>query len=420
MRLFESSKLSLSELKASVLCSQVTPFGPFNSFVQKRWLKPVISAQIRLEDRTRDSKLDKLTTHLKKLDIILKLHDLMSSRKRGPFVSLQLMSRWRNLVGLNVGIGAFVHKYPHVFEVFKHPVRRSLCCRISKKMRGLIEEEAMAMKQWELKVVHRVKKLLMMSVSGTLRVHALRLVRREFGLPEDFRESILGKYSKDFRLIDLEVVEPISRDENLGVAEIEKWREKEFKEKWLSEFETKYAFPINFPTGYEIQAGFRDMLKNWQRLPYVKPYDRKEVVRIRTCGGIESYEKRAVGILHEFLSLTVEKMVEVERLFHFRRDFSMDVNVRELILKHPGIFYISTRRNSQTVFLREAYSKGCLIESNPIYDVRRKTLDLVFLGRRNTRQMPAPKEIKEFKVDGDGKMDGDWVIPMLENLDNGS
>ena len=223
-----------------------------------------------------------------------------------------------------------------------------------------------------------------------------------------------------FRLIDLEVVELISRDENLGVTEIEKWREKEFKAKWFSEFETKYAFPINFPTGYEIQAGFRDKLKNWQGLPYVKPYDRKEVVHIRTCGGIERYEKRAVGILHEFLSLTVEKMVEVERFSHFRRDFSMVVNVQELLLKHPGIFYISTRRNSQTVFLRDAYSKGSLIESNPIYDVRRKTLDIVFLGRRNTRQMPAPKEIKEFKVDGDSKMEGDWVIPMLENLDNGS
>lgn len=323
-------------------------------------------------------------------------------------------------MGLNVGIGAFVHKYPHIFEVFTHPVRRSLCCRISKKMRALIEEEAMAMKQWEFEVVHRVKKLLMMSVSGTLHVHALRLVRKEFGLPEDFRESILGKYSKDFRLIDLEVVELISRDENLDVAEVEKWREKEFREKWLSEFETKYAFPINFPTGYEIQAGFRDKLKNWQRLPYVKPYDRKEVVSIRNCGGIERYEKRAVGILHEFLSLSVEKMVEVERLAHFRKDFAMVVNVRELILKHPGIFYISTRRNTQTVFLREAYSKGCFIESNPIYDVRRKTLDLVFLGCRNTRGMPAPEEIKAFKVDGDVKMDGDWVIPMLENLDNGS
>ncbi|CAB4269096.1 unnamed protein product [Prunus armeniaca] len=377
MRLIESSKLSLFSFKACSLSSQVTPFGPFNSFVQKRWRKPIISAQTRLEDRTRDSNLDKLTTHLKKLDIILKLHVLMSSRKRGPFVSLQLMSRWRNLVGLNVGIGAFVHKYPHIFEVFTHPARRNLCCRISKKMMGLIEEEADAMKQLELEVVHRVKKLLMMSVSGTLHLHALRLVRRELGLPVDFRESILGKYSKDFKLVDLEVVELISRDENLDVAEIEKWREKEFREKWLSEFETKYAFPINFPTGFEIQAGFRDKLKNWQRLPYVKPYDRKESVRIRTCGGIERYEKRAVGILHEFLSLTAEKMVEVER---------------------------------------EAYSKGCLIQSNPIYDVRRKMLDLVFLGSRNTREMPAQKEIKEFKVDGDGIMDGDWGYPNVREL----
>lgn len=326
-------------------------------------------------------------------------------------------------MGLNVGIGAIVHHYPHIFEEFTHPVRRNLCCRITKKMCCLIKEEAIAMKQCELEIVCRVKRLLMMSVNGTLHVHALRLVRTELGLPEDFRDSILGKYSKDFKLVDLEVVALVDRDEDLGLAKIEKWREKEYREKWLSEFETKYAFPINFPTGFKIERGSRVKLKNWQRLPYVKPYETKEVVRIHTCGGVERYEKRAVGILHEFLSLTVEKMVEVERLAHFRRDFAMEVNVRELLLKHPGIFYISTKGNTQTVFLREAYNKGSLVESNPIYEVRRKMLDLILLGCRNTRELHATKKSDDnvvCKVREDGKGDGVWVIQMLESLNAGS
>ena len=219
-------------------------------------------------------------------------------------------------------------------------------------MRGLIEEEVQVIRVSELDSVRRIKRLLMMSINGTLHIHALRLITRELGLPRDFRESIIGKYSSEFRLIDLEIVGLIDRVGELGVAEVEKWREREFREKWLSEFETKYAFPIDFPTGFRIEAGFREKLRNWQRLPYVKPYERKEVVKVRTCGGIEWFEKRAVGILHEFLCLTVEKMVEVERLVHFRRDFGLDVNMRELILKHPGIVYISTKGNAQTVFLR--------------------------------------------------------------------
>ena len=402
---------------------QKCPFGPFNSFTQKRFKKPVISARTRLEDRVRDPKLDKLITHLKKLKTILNLHQLMSNKKRGPFVSLQLMSRWKNIVGLNVNIGTFINKYPHVFEVFKHPIRRNLCCRVRQKMKALIEEEERVVKECELEAVQRVKKLLMMSVNGTLGVHALRLIRRELGLPEDFRDSVLAKYNADFRLVGLEIVELVDKDVSVGVAKVEFWREKEYREKWLSEFETKYAFPINFPTGFKKEAGFRDKLKNWQRLPYLKPYERKEVVKVRTCGGIEQFEKRAVGILHEFLSLMVENKVEVERLAHFKRDFAIEVNVRELLLENPGIFYISTKGNAQTVFLREAYSKGHLIEPNPIYVVRRKLLDLVLQGCRSTRELAAEKEIKDLSssagctADG-GRRDGDWVIPILENFDN--
>ncbi|XP_022717532.1 protein ROOT PRIMORDIUM DEFECTIVE 1-like [Durio zibethinus] len=406
----------------SLRCNEIS-FGPFNSFSQRRWKKPVVSAQTRLETRTRDSKLDKLVTHIHKLKTILNIHQLMSQRKRGPFVSVQLMSRWRNIVGLNVGMGAFLHKYPHVFELFPHPIRRNLCCKITRRMRDLIDEEEKIVKNYEHELVQRIKKLLMMSKNGTLHVHALRLIRRELGLPQDFRDSILRKYSKDFRLVDLEIVELVDRDESLAAAEVEKWREKEYIDKWLSKFETSNAFPNNFPTGFKIERGYREKLKNWQRLPYLKPYESKEVVRVRTCGGIERFEKRAVGIMHELLSLTVEKMLEVERLAHFRKDFAIEVNVREMLLKHPGIFYISTKGSAQTVFLREAYSKGCLVMANPIYVVRRKMLDLILLGCRNTRSLEYSEESKEeinglvFRTNGGGRRDGDWVIPILDSYD---
>lgn len=96
-------------------------------------------------------------------------------------------------------------------------------------------------------------------------------------------------------------------------------------------------------------------------------------------------EKRAVGIVHEFLSLTVEKMVEVEKISHFRKWFGIELNIRDLFLDHPGMFYLSTKGKKHTVFLREAYERGCLIEPNPVYDARRKLLDLVVLGRRGLK-----------------------------------
>ena len=207
-------------------------------------------------------------------------------------------------------------------------------------------------------------------------------------------------------------------------ARVEEWREKEYSEKWLSEFETKFAFPVSFPTGFKFERGFKERLKNWQRLPYAKPYERKEVVRVRTCGGIERYEKRAVAVLHELLSLTVEKMVEVDQLAHFRRDFGVEVNVRELLLRHPGIFYLSTKGKTLTVFLREAYRKGGLVEPNPVYETRRNMLDLVLLGCRKTKLLldcdESNKEesnVVACEVNEEGERQGDWVIPFLEKCE---
>ncbi|KAK9119559.1 hypothetical protein Scep_017652 [Stephania cephalantha] len=412
----------MRRISSSLSRETIFLFGPFNFNTQKRWKKPLVSAQTRLEDRTRDLKLDKLMNQRKRFKVVLKLQELMAKR-RGPFVSVQIMSRWKNIVGLNVGVGDFLQKHPHVFELFVHPVKKNLCCKLTTNMVGLIEEEAERVKECELLAVERLKKLLMISTTGILHIHALRLIRSDLGLPEDFRDSILLKYQDDFKLVDLETVALVSGDESLAVAEIEKWRKKEYVEKWLSEFETKYAFSINFPTGFKIEKGAREKLKNWQRLSYLKPYEKKENICVRTCGSIERFEKRAVGILHELLSLTVEKMIDVERLSHFRRDFSMEVNVRELLLKHPGIFYISTKGGTETVFLREAYSQGQLIEPNPIYTVRRKIIDLLLLGRRNSKVLvqtvieKTNNNISRSEAIG-GPVDGDWVIPILEGLND--
>ncbi|XP_057718763.1 protein ROOT PRIMORDIUM DEFECTIVE 1 [Arachis stenosperma] len=399
------------------------PFTPF-LFLQRRWKKPTISAQTRLEDRVRDTHLDNLVSCMSKLRLILGIHTFMSSRKRGTFVSLQLMSRWRNILGLNIPIGSFLRKYPHIFEVFLHPVRKNPCCRVTRKMKELVLMERVVVRNNELEVVKRVKKLLMMSVNGTLRVHALRMIKRELGLPDDFRDSILGKHSDDFRLVGLEVVELVCENGEFGVvAEVEKWREKEYTEKWLSEFETKFAFPIKLPTGFKIEKGFRERLKNWQRLPYTKPYESKEAIRVRNSGSIDRYEKRAVAVLHELLSMTVEKMVHVDHLVHFRRDFAIEVNLRELLLKHPGIFYISTKGKTQTVILREVYRKGSLIEPNPVYTARRNMLELVLLRHRKTKQMVDFDESSKggnsvvCKANEGVKREGDWVIPFLESCE---
>lgn len=85
-------------------------------------------------------------------------------------------------------------------------------------------------------------------------------------------------------------------------------------------------------------------VQEWQRLPYVGPYGGIREKR-KSKAAIMALEKWAVAIVHEFLSLTMEKMVEVEK-------------IRDLFLDHPGIFYLSTKEKTHTVFLREDYERG--------------------------------------------------------------
>lgn len=76
-------------------------------------------------------------------------------------------------------------------------------------MRDLVEGEAGAVRDGELVAgdgevvaVWRLKKLLLMAPAACLHTHALWLLRREPGLPDDFRVSILAKHNGDFRLVD--------------------------------------------------------------------------------------------------------------------------------------------------------------------------------------------------------------------------
>ncbi|CAL5098471.1 unnamed protein product [Urochloa decumbens] len=395
--MFGPGNLHALSVRLRILGGSTTfQYGPFNWCVQRRWKKPVDSARTRLEGRTRDHRLDKLMVQLRNLKLALALREVISQQRNG-YASLQLLSKWRHEVGLNIEIGAFFKKYPHIFQIYVHPVKRNYCCKITQKMADLIAEEDAVIRENEADIVQRLKKLLMLSVNGTLNMHALWLVRRELGLLDDYRSSMLPKHRHDLYLESPDTLSLVSRDDELAVAKIEEWRKKEYIEKWLAESETRYAFPINFPTGFKIEKGFREKLKSWQRLPYTKPYEKNDSHPIHN---VERLEKRVVGILHELLSLTVEKIIPLERLSHFRRVFGMEVNLRELLLKYPGIFYISTKGSAQTVILRESYTKGCLIEPNHVYNVRRKMLDLILSGCRSVGEPESAAWLAEEYAEG--------------------
>ncbi|CAK9136413.1 unnamed protein product [Ilex paraguariensis] len=370
--------------------------------LKKFTLKPASAARSKttsaeyVASRARDPTFEKLMDKYKNLFKVFSIQDLIlahpttsTTTTNHPSISIDFLNRLSQKLHLNRGATHFLRKYPHIFDIFYEPTKSQPFCKLTDAALEISRQESEAINASLHTVIDRLVRLLSMSISKSLPLRAIFKVWRELGLPDDFEDSVIAKNSQLFALCDgnepnthtLKLVSEIPR--NTLVAVVENWRVIECckEECSVDRMEIRYSFKHGHPPGMRLRKNFKAKVKEWQRLPYIGPYEEMGEKK-RTKAGIMGIEKRAVGIFHEFLSLTVEKMVEVEKISHFRKWFGIDLNTRDLFLDHPGMFYLSTKGKRHTVFLREAYEKGCLIEPNPVYEARRKLHDLLVLGRR--------------------------------------
>ncbi|KAK7333073.1 hypothetical protein VNO80_29834 [Phaseolus coccineus] len=339
--------------------------------------------------RFRDPTFEKLMDNYKNLVKVISIQDLILANPRNPSVSIDFLSKLSQKLHLNRGPIAFLRKFPHIFDIYYDQSKLKPFCRLTDAALGVTRQEAVAINASLPVVVERLVRILSMSASRMVPLRAVFKVWKELGLPDDFEDSVISANSGIFQLCDgheqnthlLKLVDGVSSN---GIrAAVEDWRVVECCKEDCSvdRMEMQFSFKQGYPPGMRLSKNFKAKVKEWQRLPYVGPYEQPGEKR-KSKAGMIAMEKRAVSIVHEFLSLTVEKMVEVEKISQFRKWFGIDLNIRDLFLDHPGIFYLSTKGKRHTVFLREAYERGCLVEPNPVYDARRRLLDLVVLGRR--------------------------------------
>ncbi|KAE9598860.1 hypothetical protein Lal_00022380 [Lupinus albus] len=343
-----------------------------------------------VESRARDPTFEKLMEKYKELLKVVSIQDLILANPKNQSLSIEFLSRLSQRLHLNRGATAFLCKYPHIFDIYYDPAKSQPFCRLTDAALDVSRQEAKAIGDSMPIVIDRLVRILAMSASRTVPLRAIFKVWRELGLPDDFEDTVIAAKPNVFQLCDahernthlLKLVDGALPSDHFKAA-VEDWRVVECCKKDCSvdRTELQFSFKHGYPPGMRLSKNFRAKVKEWQSLPYVGPYE--EVVgQKKSKAGMVASEKRAVSIVHEFLSLTVEKMVEVEKISQFRKWFGIDLNIRDLFLDHPGIFYLSTKGKRHTVFLREAYERRCLIEPNPVYDARRKLLDLVLLGRR--------------------------------------
>ncbi|KAK6919104.1 Plant organelle RNA recognition domain [Dillenia turbinata] len=91
-------------------------------------------------------------------------------------------------------------------------------------------------------------------------------------------------------------------------------------------------------------------------------------------------DKRIVGVFHELLHLTVQKKTERRYVSNLRKPLSLPQKFTKVFERHPGIFYISKKNDTQTVVLREAYAGQLLTQKHPLVDLREKFANMMREG----------------------------------------
>lgn len=328
----------------------------------------------------------------KKMRKVLKFQDLILNHPNSMISSSRLDNLSRRLGFKQFEAGKFILKFPHVFEIFEHPVQRILYCRLTRKALLQIDQENEALHAQIPDAATRLRKLLLLSNTGRLRLEHVRIARKEFGLPDDFELSVILKYPEYFRLFDAKetrnkYIEVVEKDPHLAVCSIEILREKEYREKGIDAENIRFSFIVNFPPGFKINKYYKIAVWKWQRLPYWSPYEDVAGYDLRSLEAQRRMEKRAVATIHELVSLTVEKKISLERIAHFRMAMDLPKKLKEFLLQHQGIFYISTRGNH-----------GKLIEPNGLYLARRKLAELILLSPRKAN---VDREVVNYRRDSD-------------------
>ncbi|KMS99025.1 hypothetical protein BVRB_3g066310 [Beta vulgaris subsp. vulgaris] len=342
------------------------------------------------QQRIRDHGFDNYMEVEKKMRKVIKFQELIFSQPQQcvPVSRLDFLARRTGFKRDEAG--KFVLKLPEIFEIYEHPVQRILYLRFTRNALLQIDQEKHSLNAQIPDAVTRLRKLLMLSNTGRLHLEHIRIARRDFGLPDDFEYSVVLKYPQYFRLFDAKdsmskYIELVEKDPRLTVCAVDKVREIEYRKKGIDEENTRFSFVVNFPPGFKIGKYFKIAMWKWQRLPYWSPYEDVSGHDMRSFEAQSRMEKRAVAMIHELLSLTVEKRITLERIARLRVNMDLPKKLKDFLLQYQGIFYISTRGNQgklHTIFLREAYKKGELIEPNDVYLARRKLAELILVSPR--------------------------------------
>ena len=307
----------------------------------------------------------------------------MISSTRQCRLPIYHLSHRRGQLGLphDLKLSTFVRRYPSVFHesyVFDSGGTRVPCFGLAPEALELHGEELNVFEENQMDIINRLRKLLMLTREWTLPLQTIDQLKWDLGLPYDYHASLIPYHPELFSLVNLPDdrvgLKLLSWDDELAVSELEKnaalqQNEEDMKNGCLS-------FPIGFTRGFGLKRKCMEWLKEWQRLPYTSPYTDASHLDPRT----DVSEKRIVGVFHELLHLTIQKKTERKNVSNLRMPLALPQKFTKVFERHPGIFYLSKKNDTQTVVLREAYDRQKLLQRHPLVEIRERFASMLRKG----------------------------------------
>lgn len=328
----------------------------------------------------------------KKLQLVLKIRNILVSQPDRA-MSLVELGKHRRYLGLPEGrkFIALLRKFPGVFQIEEEGAYL-LRFRLTPEAERLYLEELKIREEMEGLLVIKLRKLLMMSLEKRILLEKIGHLRTDLGLPLEFRDTICHRYPQYFKVVQTDqgpALELTHWDPELAVSAAE-MAEEENRVREMEEKDLIIDRPLKFkrvqvPKGLKLSKAEMNNLRFFRDMPYISPYS--EFSHLKP--GTREKEKHACGVVHEMLSLTVEKKTLVDHLTHFREEFRFSQQLRGMLIRHPDMFYVSLKGARDSVFLREAYRGSYLVDKNKLLLVKEKMralVDIPQFPKRRTRK----------------------------------
>uniref|UniRef100_A0A1D1Y8N4 Putative cytosol aminopeptidase n=1 Tax=Anthurium amnicola TaxID=1678845 RepID=A0A1D1Y8N4_9ARAE len=271
--------------------------------------------------------LDKVMDLQKKPALILRLRDLILARQGRPLL----------LRDLEKEVG-FVKKWDFVSLIQKHPsifrvsgggdARAPISVGLTEKADKVSGGEAEVRELMEPILVRRLRKLLMMSMDCQVPLAKVDLVESELGLPRDFKRCLIPKYPGFFSVRSINGLDYLcleSWDSSLAVTAREerlKFGGDEVPPKGVprdGNYLGPFSFRLSYPPGFRPNKGYLEEVLKWQKMAFPSPY-----LNARSFDPVTAQaRKRAVAVLHELLSLMMEKRLTSDKLDAFHNEYQL-------------------------------------------------------------------------------------------------